>query len=304
LLVVRDLHKRYAIRRGLLMRAAGWVHAVRGVGLELARGETLGLVGESGSGKTTVGRCVLRLVEPDRGEVVFDGRSILDLDPTSLRRLRREMQLVFQDPYASLNPRMTVGEALCEPLRAHGLCGRGEAGERAGSLLSQVGLPADLAGRYPHDLSGGQRQRVAIARSLALRPRLLVCDEPVSALDVSVQAQILDLLARLREEEGLTYLFISHDLAVVRHVADRVAVMLRGTIVEQGDVEALFAHPLHPYTLELIDGAPVPVAPAERAEEGGCVHRWRCPSAEGRCAEEPPLASASPGHEVRCWLAR
>jgi len=310
LLSVRDLHKRFAVRRGLLMRTVGWVHAVRGVGFDLAPGETLGLVGESGSGKTTLGRCVLRLLEPDEGQVLFDGRSVLELGDGPLRQLRREMQLVFQDPYASLNPRMTVGEALAEPLTVHGITPRGGAGERVGALLAQVGLAGEHAQHYPHDLSGGQRQRVAIARALALEPRLVVCDEPVSALDVSVQARILDLLAQLREERGLAYLFITHDLAVVRHVSDRVAVMLQGTILESGGVDELFAQPGHPYTRELMAAVPgtrrlAGVLPGAVSDTDlrGCVYRRRCPVAEPRCVDEPPLAAVSDGHDVRCWLA-
>ena len=308
LLSVHSLHKRFPVRRGLLMRTVDWVHAVRGVDLAVEAGETLGLVGESGCGKTTLGRCVLRLIEPDEGQVLFGGRSLLDLDPGPLRQLRRQMQLVFQDPYTSLNPRMTVGQALAEPLVVHDLAAGSEVEDRVTTLLTQVGLAAGHANQYPHDLSGGQRQRVAVARALALDPRLLVCDEPVSALDVSVQAQILDLFVQLRQERGLTYLFISHDLAVVRHVSDRVAVMLRGTIVESCGVDELFEQPGHPYTRELMASVPgarrggPPIRDAEPWVEGECVFRSRCPIAERRCSAEPPLVPVTDGHEVRCWL--
>jgi peptide/nickel transport system ATP-binding protein len=321
LLQVRDLHKSFPVRRGMLLRVTGHVHAVRGVDLEVPAGETLGLVGESGCGKTTVGRCVLRLMEPDRGTVHFDGRSVLDMSAAELRALRTEMQVVFQDPYASLNPRMTVGQALGEPLVAHGLARGAAVGERVAGVLQRVGLDPALADRYPHDFSGGQRQRIAIARALVLRPRFVVCDEAVSALDVSVQAQILNLLADLQDDLGIGYLFISHDLAVVRHVSHRVAVMVHGRIVEHAQADALFAHPRHPYTRALMASVPgaveapgleppglePPVAgdgPEAAQPEAGCPYQQRCSQVIPRCRQgtAPPEVMVAEGHSVRCWL--
>ena len=314
LLRVRDLRKAFPVRRGLLGRTVDHVHAVDGIGFDIAAGETLGLVGESGSGKTTVGRCVLRLVEPDSGSVRFEGRELMELSPREIRSLRPRMQPVFQDPYASLNPRMTVGQMLVEPLIAHGIARGAAARERAARMLEQVELESDHLDRYPHDFSGGQRQRIAIARALILEPRFLVCDEPVSALDVSVQAQILNLLVGLQRSRGLTTLFISHDLAVVRHVCDQVAVMYRGRIVEQTSAETLFLGPRHPYT-ELLkasvpagDGRPLPgqdAPPPEVSARLGCPFRARCPAAVERCAGDPPpaLQEVEPGHRVACWEA-
>ena len=308
LLRVTGLTKTFRRPRWLPWTAATPVHAVRDVSFDLTPGATLGLVGESGCGKTTLARCVLRLVEPDAGEVRFDGHSVLDLGAGELRRLRRQMQMVFQDPYASLNPRMRVGKALAEPLEAHGFARGREAAQRVAAALERVGLDPGHVDRFPHDFSGGQRQRIAIARALMTEPRLLVCDEAVSALDVSVQAQILDLFADIRDERGLAYLFITHDLAVARHVSDRVAVMLAGSIVELAPTDALFADPVHPYTRDLL--AAVPGQGEDHAADthtlpatAGCPYRGLCSSADDRCDELPPLAEIAPGHLARCWAA-
>ena len=256
LLRIRGLSKSFPVRRGLALRTVDRIPAVDGVDLEVASGETLALVGESGSGKTTVGRCVLRLIEPDGGTVEFDGQDVLALRGRELRALRRQMQPVFQDPFTSLNPRLSVAQALTEPLAVHGLARGAAARDRAASVLERVGLRADHLDRYPHEFSGGQRQRIAIARALVLEPRFVVCDEPVSALDVSVQARILNLLADLQRCDGIAYLFISHDLAVVRQLAHHVAVMHRGRIVEQAPADTQFAEPRHPYTRSLLASIP------------------------------------------------
>ncbi len=290
------------------------LHAVSGVDLAVYEGETLALVGESGCGKSTLGRLLLGLLLPTQGQVFFDGQDLAALPPARLRALRRQMQLVFQDTAAALNPRWTVGQSLAEPLRIHNLCPRGEYASRGAALLTQVGLAPDLLDRYPHQLSGGQRQRVGLARALALSPRLVVCDEPVSALDVSVQAQMLNLLADLQRAQGLTYVLISHDLGVVRHSADRVCVMFLGRVCEVGPTQALFSAPRHPYTKFLLDSVPRP-DPTRRGESGpplageipspvhppsGCRFRTRCPYAQDICAQTVPPLTGAGDHQAAC----
>ena len=290
------------------------LHAVSGVDLAVYEGETLALVGESGCGKSTLGRLLLGLLLPTQGQVFFDGQDLAALPPARLRALRRQMQLVFQDTAAALNPRWTVGQSLAEPLRIHHLCPRGEYASRGAALLTQVGLAPDLLDRYPHQLSGGQRQRVGLARALALSPRLVVCDEPVSALDVSVQAQMLNLLADLQRAQGLTYVLISHDLGVVRHSADRVCVMFLGRVCEVGPTQALFSAPRHPYTKFLLDSVPRP-DPTRRGESGppvageipspvhppsGCRFRTRCPYAQDICAQTVPPLTGAGDHQAAC----
>ncbi len=310
LLEVRDLVKHFPIRKGLLGREAGRVRAVDGVSFDLDAGEALGLVGESGCGKTTTGRCLLRLIEPTAGAVRFLEQDWLALSRAQLRPQRKHLQLIFQDPYGSLNPRLNVGEAIAEPMIVHGLADRAGALERAGALLERVGLKREHLGNYPHQFSGGQRQRVGIARALALEPKLIVCDEPVSALDVSVQAQVLNLLSELQRERGMAYLFISHDLAVVAHLCRRVAVMYLGEIVETGPTDAVLARPLHPYTqalLSAVPGAggtritlegdpPSPLEPSTAARFTGRFPRH----AAAFLGAELTLREAAPGHFVRC----
>jgi oligopeptide transport system ATP-binding protein len=320
LLEVRGLVKHFTVGGGIFGGRAGTVRAVDGVSFALRRGETLGLVGESGCGKTTTGRCILQLERPTSGQVIFEGRDLSTLSDADLRPMRRRMQVIFQDPYASLNPRMTVGQILAEPLAVHGLVAdRDGRRNRVRDLLTRVGLLPQHAERYPHQMSGGQRQRVGIARALAVEPALIVCDEPVSALDVSIQAQIINLLEDLQSEFGLTYLFIAHDLAVVRHISDRVAVMYLGKIVEIADRRELYDNPLHPYTKALLAAVPIPdpVLEAQRAHSvlvgevpsplnppPGCVFHPRCPIAVERCGGEvPPLREVSPGHWAACLLA-
>jgi oligopeptide/dipeptide ABC transporter ATP-binding protein len=315
LLILRDLKKHYPITRGFMRHEVGKVRAVDGVDLTLGRGETLGLVGESGCGKSTLGRLILRLEEPTSGEVHYDGRNLLDLGSKEMHLLRRRMQIIFQDPYSSLNPRQTVGKIIGEGLQIHGIGTPAERRDRILRMMETVGLHTMEYHRYPHEFSGGQRQRIGIARALALHPEFIICDEPLSALDVSIQAQIINLLQDLQESFGLTYLFISHDLTVVRHISDRVAVMYFGRIVELSEKGELFRNPLHPYTKRLLDAVPIPspgarerrsVSPSELAaslpQSTNCLFINRCDRATGQCDEEvPPFREVAPNHWVRCF---
>jgi len=320
LLEVRNLVKHFPLGGGLFGGPSAVVKAVDGVSFTIRRGETLGLVGESGCGKTTTGRCVLQLERPTSGQVIFEGRDLAALPDSELRQVRRRIQVIFQDPYSSLNPRMTVGQIIAEPLAVHGLVKERRArAARVQDLLQRAGLLPAMARRYPHELSGGQRQRVGIARALAMEPSLIICDEPVSALDVSIQAQIINLLEELQVAFGLTYLFVAHDLSVVRHISDRVAVMYLGKIVEITDRKSLYEDPQHPYTKALLSAVPIPDPEIEARREHivlggevpsplrpppGCVFHPRCPIAIDRCrAEVPELREVKPAHGAACILA-
>ncbi len=319
LLTIEDLKMHFPIYKGVIRRQVGAVHAVDGVSFSIKRGETLGLVGESGCGKSTTGRTILQLYKPTAGSVHFDGVDLVHLKGEELRGMRRKMQMIFQDPYASLNPRMSVGDIIGEPLMVHNVSNAKEIQERVEHLLRLVKMEPSFVNRYPHEFSGGQRQRIGVSRALALQPSFIICDEPISALDVSIQAQVVNLLEELQEQFNLTYLFIAHDLSMVRHISNRVAVMYLGVIVELADRDALYNTPLHPYTQALLSAVPIPdpVADAKRKRvilEGdvpspvnppsGCRFRTRCPIAEAICAEErPAFREIMPDHFVACHFA-
>jgi oligopeptide transport system ATP-binding protein len=318
LLEVHNLKKYFPLRGGLFSRVTAWNKAVDDVSFNVYHGETLGLVGESGCGKTTTGKCILRLEEPTSGQVLFEGKNVLEMDDEELRLLRREMQIIFQDPYGSLNPRMTVGDIVGEAFTIHGIASGRERHEKVEDLLRVVGLSPYHARRYPHEFSGGQRQRIGIARSLALRPKLIVCDEPVSALDVSIQSQILNLLNDLQEQFQLTYIFIAHNLSVVQHISDRIGVMYLGRLVELTDSKALYSSPKHPYTQALLSAIPVPDpdhhkervvlegdVPSSLNPPSGCSFHTRCQYCQDICMEErPEWREIEKGHFVACHLAR
>jgi len=319
LLRVENLVKHFPIMRGIFQKQVGAVRAVDDISFEVKRGETLGLVGESGCGKSTTGRTVLQLFRATSGSVYYDNVDLTKLKGEELRKMRRKMQMIFQDPYASLNPRMTVGEIIREPLLVHNVATEADANDRVKQLLELVRLNPSFTTRYPHEFSGGQRQRIGIARALALQPSFVVCDEPISALDVSIQAQVVNLLEELQDKFGLTYLFIAHDLSMVRHISDRVAVMYLGVVVELTTREELFKNPLHPYTQALLSAVPIPDpvkeatrkrtilvgdVPSPANPPSGCRFRTRCPIAESICAEQrPEFREVKPGHFVACFFA-
>lgn len=318
LVEVLDVYKHFPITGGVFSRVVGWIKAVDGVSFTIRRGETLGLVGESGCGKTTLGRVILRLLEATRGEIRFEGKNMLDLTREQMRRLRREMQIIFQDPYASLNPRMSVGDIIGEPLEIHGVARGREKTKRVNELLEVVGLASYHARRYPHEFSGGQRQRIGVARALALNPKLIICDEPVSALDVSIQSQVINLLEDLQEEFDLTYLFIAHDLSVIKHISNRVAVMYLGKIVELTRSDKLYTDPQHPYTEALLSAIPIPDPVIQRTREriilagdvpspsnppSGCRFHTRCLYKIDICTQkEPEFLDVAEDHFVACHL--
>ena len=316
LLEVRDLKKYFYVKKGVFSRTVGQVRAVDGVSFTLERGETLGLVGESGCGKTTVGRSILRLIEPTSGQVLFNEQDLLSLDHERLRKIRASLQIIFQDPFSSLNPRMSIGKIIAEPLKNHLKTTKREIRERVAYLMERVGLHPDQINRYPHEFSGGQRQRIGIARALALNPLAIICDEPVSALDVSIQAQVINLLIELQEQMNLSYLFIAHDLSLVEHISNRVAVMYLGRIVELATDKELYLNPLHPYSQALLSAVPVPDpdicrkkiilkgdVPSPLNPPEGCLFHTRCPESREICMHETPLfRDLGEGHRVACHL--
>jgi len=318
LLEVQNLVKHFPVLGGVFSRPVGWVKAVDDVTFHIFEGETFGLVGESGSGKTTVGKTIIRLIEPTKGNIIFDGKNITKLPESKLRPIRREMQIIFQDPYGSLNPRMPIGEIIREPLLVHGIGDKKEQEERVVEIMKLVGLRPEYLRRYPHEFSGGQRQRIGIARAIVLNPKLVVADEPVSALDASIQAQVLNLLLELQQKLALTYLLVAHNLAVVRHISDRIGVMYLGKLMEVAETKELFTHPLHPYTQALLSAIPVPDPEVKKERillqgdipspinpPSGCRFRTRCRFAKDICAEkEPPLVDVGGGHYVACHFVK